>query len=115
MARVCGTLAISRAFGNFHLQTADNKRIIDATPHISSCAVEPGQVVIVACDGLWDVYSFADAIKDARGASVQDAATTLSNKAVEQKYSRDNVTTIVAFIAAKPDEPAPGCGETPPL
>jgi serine/threonine protein phosphatase PrpC len=98
VARVCGILAVSRAFGNFNLQAAaSQQRVIDAVPSVSSCRLADDQVLIIACDGLWDVYAYADAVRDAlqQIETGGDPALYLTQQAIDARYSRDNVTTIV--------------------
>jgi serine/threonine protein phosphatase PrpC len=98
VARVCGILAVSRAFGNFNLQAAaSQQRVIDAVPSVSSCRLADDQVLIIACDGLWDVYAYADAVRDAlqQIETGGDPALYLTEQAIDARYSRDNVTTIV--------------------
>ncbi len=51
--RLNAILATSRALGN---KTLKEKNVLSATPDTISCNVLPNDILIMACDGLWDVY-----------------------------------------------------------
>eukprot|EP00392_Amoebophrya_sp_AT5.2_P008495 g8522.t1 len=57
--RVNGMLAIARAFGDFQLKMPFlSKDVVSNTPDVKCTILEPTDTfVILACDGLWDVYS----------------------------------------------------------
>jgi serine/threonine protein phosphatase PrpC len=69
--RVDGDLAVSRAFGDFQYKTRP-----DLPPEEQKVSCEPDvrvhkrtlkdDILLVACDGLWDVFSNSDAIEFAR-------------------------------------------------
>ncbi len=105
--RIGGSLAISRAFGDFDLK----KYGVSVIPYVSSTQVPSvkvaenlsksssyggaGNFLIVACDGVWDVMSDQEAvdllvnIEDA-----QKAAEKLVQSAIDLG-SRDNVSVVV--------------------
>lgn len=101
VARVNAVLAVSRAFGNCSLGTGTKP--IDAVPSISHRAMDGSeQVLIVASDGLWDVFTHAEAIRYAfelldRGH--KNCAQMLTETAVNVRNSRDNVTTVVVHFS----------------
>jgi len=69
--RVDGDLAVSRAFGDFqYKQRADlppEKQKVSCEPDIKVHVRTPeDDVLLVACDGLWDVFSSSEAIELAR-------------------------------------------------
>lgn len=62
--RVFGELAVSRALGNRNLKNVDflaNCKVsgpgIISDPEIIELTVQPHDYVVLACDGLWDVYT----------------------------------------------------------
>ena len=66
--RVNGNLAVSRAFGDFHL-----KPYVIASPYVAQpVSFSPGDILIMACDGVWDE------IDDARAASIVQQAYAAS-------------------------------------
>ena len=64
IARVQGQLAVSRALGDFHLEPYVTSEPSSTTVDLSSAEGSGPEFLIVACDGVWDVY-------DARGASME--------------------------------------------
>ena len=98
--RVNGSLAVSRAFGNCRLQS-NNKKIIDAVPSIWKGVINKGDVAILACDGLWDVYSYAEAVQETlrffenNKLELKGTASFLTEKAIKEKSSNDNVSVII--------------------
>ena len=65
--RVDGGLAVSRALGDFHYKErklAPGQQKVTAQPEVSVRWREPGeQLLLVACDGIWDVMSDKQACK----------------------------------------------------
>lgn len=99
--RVLGILAVSRSFGDHGM-----KDYVIATPNYTKTELlEVGHcpMLILACDGVWDVLSDQDAADlmmakyKAEGGPFDDAARILVQKAID-KGSTDNVTAIVAFL-----------------
>lgn len=90
-SRVCGAIAVSRAFGDVGLQP-----FLIATPHISELTSIAGRAgIILACDGLWDVLSDADAAAVMLAApDPEKAARRLRNKAYSGG-STDNISCLV--------------------
>ena len=66
--RVDGDLAVSRAFGDFDYKKRDDlapkDQKISCHPDIRVQARDPSQddVLVLACDGVWDVMSSAESI-----------------------------------------------------
>ena len=109
--RVDADLAVSRAFGDFQYKTRP-----DLPPEEQKVSCEPDvrihkrtpddDILLVACDGLWDVFSNSDAIECAREILLSGETDPL--KACEEmldrsliRGSRDNISGIVALL--------PGC------
>lgn len=101
--RVCGMLAVSRAFGDAFLkQPIKTKDMVSVTPYITSYEIEPDDgFLIIGCDGLWDVLTYEKAYEHVVGMrqthNPQEIAQSLVNLALELK-TRDNVTVIIVFL-----------------
>mmetsp|Transcript_29074 Transcript_29074/g.43939 ORF Transcript_29074/g.43939 Transcript_29074/m.43939 type:complete len:271 (+) Transcript_29074:158-970(+) len=95
--RAMGVLAISRSMGDHGL-----KQFIISTPHTNTYESElksGRDFIIVACDGLWDVFTDQEAVDIVlswRGAK-DDIAKELTRLALK-KGTLDNVTVIVCFL-----------------
>lgn len=107
ISRVRGILAVSRAFGDFNLKKSVNKTAkeqpVTSFPEIVELPREDGdKFIILACDGVWDVITSAEAVDyvyaciDA-GDTATKAAEALVNRALT-KGSTDNVSCIVVFL-----------------
>ena len=48
--RVQGTLAITRAFGDFNMKTKG----VTSEPTIKKITVSKGSIILIASDGIWD-------------------------------------------------------------
>ena len=128
--RVMGELAISRAFGDksFKLgvrsmmrdgsddedegkdgedgKDEGNEPLVVAEPEITEINLDPegDEFILVACDGLFDVFSSADAVAFARDRLIQlqgDPATVagmLSSEAINVRRSRDNVSILIVCL-----------------
>lgn len=64
IARVQGQLAVSRALGDFHLEPYVTSEPSTVTVDLTSAEGNGPEYLILACDGVWDVY-------DARGAAME--------------------------------------------
>lgn len=131
--RVMGELAVSRAFGDAELKktvqdlatgilpefqpidasfadsTAD-RRLVVAEPEIIFHALDKtkDEFILLACDGLFDVFTDADAVSFvahelSAHADPQLAAERLVKAAIADRGSRDNVTVLV--LALNPTHP----------
>lgn len=93
IARVAGVLAVSRAFGNFGL-----RNLIRADPDITQRdLVADDHFIVLASDGLWDVYrnaEVADICYSMEKQGAQRTADFLTQSALS-KGSMDNITCIV--------------------
>lgn len=105
--RVSGMLAVSRSFGDFEFCNSESdEQFVIADPHVSRHEIVSDGVLIVACDGLWDVFSHADAVSMALVGSEEksnDVARLLVDTAIKMRRSQDNVTTIVVFFGDSTD------------
>jgi serine/threonine protein phosphatase PrpC len=94
--RAGGVLAVSRALGDGAL-----KGHINAEPFILNVPREDGQILIIACDGVWDVMDNAEAGALARGQATPAAAARAIRDAAIALGTKDNVSVIVAFLTRK--------------
>ncbi|GAA5942393.1 PP2C family serine/threonine-protein phosphatase [Sporobolomyces koalae] len=92
--RVNGVLAVTRALGDSSM-----KEFVVGKPYTTETTIGPhDEWLIVACDGLWDVCSDADAIeilKESRDA--QDASQRLLDHALAN-FSTDNLSVLVVDL-----------------
>lgn len=89
--RVNGILSVTRALGDHAM-----KEWVLGTPYHSESLLTPEDtLVILACDGLWDVFSDKDAVEFAMTiADAQLCSQKLLEKALE-KGSTDNISVMV--------------------
>lgn len=103
---VNGHLGVSRAFGNFHVvglkgvgENAERGPLV-VTPEITRRTLVNGdEFLLIACDGLWDVFSSSNAVDFCRRKlrehnSPQRAAKELCDEA-KKRDTADNVTAVV--------------------
>ena len=109
--RVLGILAVSRSFGDHGM-----KDFVTAQPYVTetdllTCSPDGSAdcpILILACDGVWDVLSDQEAIdliltlykqQDGQGGgSLSDKAAKLLVDTAIEKGSADNVTAIVVYL-----------------
>ena len=98
--RVNGNLAVSRGFGDFDL-----KPMVSCEPEFEIHLRKEfeDEFIIIACDGLWDVFSNEDATMEVRKI-IQEGETNvslISEEMVEQAFlkgSTDNISAIVVLL-----------------
>lgn len=98
--RVQGVLAVSRALGDKALNP-----YVTPEPEITQTTLEPNDTfLILACDGVWDVFSSQEAVNIVQGAlkakpdDFENTAKALMNAAVKHYNQQDNVTVIVVGL-----------------
>ena len=93
--RVNGILATSRALGDFALK---NNHVVSPEPDVRTFRMSEHKplFMILATDGLWDVFSNADAVRFVHNHlnETDYGAKSLANEAFA-KGSLDNVSVIV--------------------
>ncbi len=109
--RVDGDLAVSRALGDFQYKRKDQIPIEQKVSCVPDIRVElrtaEDDILLLACDGLWDVMSNEDATAKIREiyASGEDSAMLIAEEMLDcalDKGSRDNISAIVVkFQGAK--------------
>jgi protein phosphatase 1L len=106
--RLSGVLAISRAFGNRLL-----KRWVVAHPEIrEDFLTERSKCLIVASDGLWDVFTNQEAVDAVSGFENPETA---ASELIQQAYDRgsfDNISCIVVMLdIPEANEQQEECGD----
>ena len=105
--RVNGTLAVSRAFGDFYLKRSPQgvymgvNSIVSPVPDVTvvNIAKHPEKVyILLACDGLWDVFSNQDAVDTVLTGVPTVSCERLVKEAIYQRNSNDNVTVLIASV-----------------
>lgn len=113
-ARVDGDLALSRAFGDFRLkdnsELPPEKQKVSSLPDVYEVACRHGDIVVLACDGAFDVLSSREVAAVARrgfagagGAlggrpALEKAAAAVVAEAL-RRGTMDNVTCVVVRIS----------------
>jgi len=105
--RVNGMLAVSRGFGDFELKLY-GQPLVSVLPefvtHIRDYYQD--EMIIIACDGLWDVFSNEEAIKEVRQIIWNEGETDITLVAEEmldlslEKGSKDNVSAIIIKLSS---------------
>lgn len=94
--RVGGTLALSRAIGDGSLSSS-----ISAVPYITENDYDSNTLLIIACDGVWDVMSDDDAAKIfTKCGDPSSAAKAIKEEALE-RGTQDNVTVVCVQLKPK--------------
>lgn len=104
-----GFLAVSRAFGDLDRDSGDKTKGLTARPDTQRLPVsEHDEFLIVACDGLWDVFDTGEAVQYARSHllkynSVSGVTEALVDEAL-RRHSDDNITVIVVGFMMEPTD-----------
>jgi len=107
-ARLDGILAMSRAFGNSRFKQEKSKgpelQKVIAVPDILELEAAPGDVLILGCDGVFDVMQTSEvaalamhAMDQAQADNEREAAASLVWAALKRD-TQDNVTSLVVRI-----------------
>lgn len=108
---VNGLLGVSRAFGDWHLEglkgRAGSPGPLTVDPEIEKMRLTADdEFLILACDGLWDVFSSQNAVDVARANLRQhnDPTATARELAAEalRRHSSDNISVVVVCFTPEP-------------
>lgn len=106
MGRVVGELAMSRALGDFRYKSKpnlpDHEQMVICYPDVAVYKRTPSadRVLVLACDGVWDVMDESEAVShvcDEMNFCAADAAEALVHTALA-KGSTDNISAIVVKL-----------------
>jgi len=110
--RVNGSLAVSRALGDFEYKNVEGKgpteQLVSPEPefYIKTRDAGADEFLVLACDGVWDVMTNEDIcsfISDRM--RVTDDLETIANEVIDtclHKGSRDNMSIIIIAFPAAP-------------
>eukprot|EP01119_Soliformovum_irregulare_P003778 TRINITY_DN14843_c0_g1_i1.p1 TRINITY_DN14843_c0_g1~~TRINITY_DN14843_c0_g1_i1.p1 ORF type:complete len:334 (-),score=68.15 TRINITY_DN14843_c0_g1_i1:42-1043(-) len=106
--RIDGIIAVSRSIGDAAFKDnygeGPEKQAVSAVPDFIEETMSPGDFLILACDGLWDVMSNEDAVdyvareRELEGNTLDNIANKMCTRAMELG-SQDNITIIVVSAA----------------
>ncbi|CAM9445998.1 unnamed protein product [Pylaiella littoralis] len=95
--RVLGILAVSRSFGNQGM-----KELVTAVPYVSETRLSSDcSFLILACDGVWDVFTDDDAVSYVTQAMERMAEADIAGALVSESLARgstDNITVVIVFF-----------------
>ncbi|KAK5599506.1 Protein phosphatase 1B [Crenichthys baileyi] len=110
--RVNGSLAVSRALGDYDYKCVDGKgpteQLVSPEPevYVMVRAPEQDQFIILACDGIWDVMSNEELCEFVKSRlEVCDDLERVCNEVVEtclHKGSRDNMSIVLVCLPNGP-------------
>ncbi|XP_048858636.1 protein phosphatase 1B isoform X1 [Brienomyrus brachyistius] len=109
--RVNGSLAVSRALGDYDYKCVDGKgpteQLVSPEPEVFEMArSEEDQFVVLACDGIWDVMSNEELCEFVRSRlEVTDDLEKVCNAVVDtclHKGSRDNMSVVLVCLPNAP-------------
>eukprot|EP00286_Rhodomonas_abbreviata_P017842 CAMPEP_0181324710 /NCGR_PEP_ID=MMETSP1101-20121128/20513_1 /TAXON_ID=46948 /ORGANISM="Rhodomonas abbreviata, Strain Caron Lab Isolate" /LENGTH=333 /DNA_ID=CAMNT_0023432921 /DNA_START=141 /DNA_END=1138 /DNA_ORIENTATION=+ len=118
--RIDGDLAVSRALGDFGYKTrpdlpAEQQKVSPYPDIVVHERTDTDDVLLLACDGLWDVMSNPEAIAELR--ALFDSGETVMSKIAEEmldvslnKGSRDNISAMVVKLPGATIGPASNGG-----
>uniref|UniRef100_A0A8C8DBV0 Protein phosphatase 1B n=1 Tax=Oncorhynchus tshawytscha TaxID=74940 RepID=A0A8C8DBV0_ONCTS len=110
--RVNGSLAVSRALGDYDYKCVDGKgpteQLVSPEPEVCFLkrAAEGDEFVVLACDGIWDVMSNEELCEFVRSRlQVFDDLERVCNAVVDtclHKGSRDNMSVVLVTLPGAP-------------
>jgi protein phosphatase 1B len=113
MRRVNGDLAVSRALGDFVYKQAHTlpaeAQAVSAEPevHVESRKADEDEFLVLACDGIWDVFTNEECgawIRDTVSsgcASLRDLCEELLDEGLK-RGSKDNMSVVIVQYPAAP-------------
>jgi len=114
--RINNILAVSRSFGDFDLKIDPNSPLVSCLPEFEIYLrdIYQDEMIIIACDGLWDVFSNDDAITAVREmwSEGENDTCLIAEEMLDlsiQKGSTDNISAIVVKLCMS-SSPAMGGG-----
>jgi len=116
--RVNGSLAVSRALGDFEYKNVEGRgpteQLVSPEPEFFIKPILPDQdeFLVLACDGVWDVMTNEDICNFVSARlKITDNLETVANEVIDTclyKGSRDNMSIIIIAFPAAP-KPDPAC------
>ena len=105
--RVGGILCVTRALGDYDVKRGEKLRGISANPVITTHSLDDDdEFMLLACDGLWDVFTAQSAVDFARRMLAQDHAPEVVCEGLVaealKRGSTDNVSVLLVRVGSKP-------------
>lgn len=109
--RVNGSLAVSRALGDFEYKNVEGKgpceQLVSPEPEIfAEERTEKDEFLVLACDGVWDVMSNEDLCEFVRNRmQLTDDLSNICNQVADTclyKGSRDNMSIVIVACQGAP-------------
>jgi len=102
-SRVDNNLAVSRAFGDFEYKDVDKKHTehkISCVPDVTSFSAKTGDIVFLACDGIFDVMSNEEVVAFISSTDLSDVGTVCADLLthVLEKGSKDNCSAMIVVL-----------------
>lgn len=112
-ARLDGVIAVSRVVGDFAYKADENRPATDqkmlAVPDVSTVIVKPGDLLVVACDGLFEVMTSAEVARQIslRLRRSKDLAQIASDvlRTCLRWDTKDNMTLLIAQLGVTAESP----------
>jgi len=112
MQRVNGSLAVSRALGDYEYKCTQNmpsvEQQVSPEPEIFSLVrdAEKDEFLLIACDGIWDVMSNAEVLEFVyKQLQIREDRAEICDNLIEecfQRGSRDNMSVVLVTFPAAP-------------
>jgi len=109
LGRVMGILAVSRALGDKNFKCETENLVVSTPSIIHHKITEHDAYLVLACDGLFDVYqneevqTYVNEIKNSDpNLTLNEIAKQLVNDAINVRHSGDNVSTIIVKLNINP-------------
>ncbi len=110
-SRVMGELAVSRSFGDMQFKRQIrqqngtwNVKLVTCNPEFQAIPLTPDDdFIVLACDGLFDVFSnqeVVDAVREQmdKHGNTELACDEIIKQAIEQRGTRDNVSMLLVVL-----------------
>ena len=106
VARVDDVIACSRSIGDSdfkdRIDLGPEQQALTCVPEITQTKMESGEMLLLACDGLFDVMSNQEAVDYITNMlktneNLDEVANSLANEAIE-KGSEDNVSVVLVKL-----------------
>ncbi|XP_011682451.1 protein phosphatase 1B isoform X2 [Strongylocentrotus purpuratus] len=110
--RVNGSLAVSRALGDYDYKNNPDKppteQLVSPEPEVTVFErTDEEEFIILACDGIWDVMSNEELCQFIRSRlAITDNLEEICNQVIEtclQKGSRDNMSIVIVLFQNAPE------------
>ncbi|XP_054162992.1 protein phosphatase 1B-like [Oppia nitens] len=110
ISRVNGSLAVSRALGDYEYKNSNKKpseQLVSPIPEVSVTKIDINdEFLVLACDGVWDVMTNEDLCAFVRyQMTIESSLKTICSNIIDtclHKGSKDNMSVVVVAFAGAP-------------